>query len=108
MAFRQRGGEEAWTAADGLFRTPQVIPHSNHGPTRATSHRWVGTTLRRERSLQLDNCDREVALGAEVSSESDLMEAESVLRRRAFHEAGHCVVGFYRLGLVPLRSTVVP
>ena len=36
------------------------------------------------------------------------MEAESVLRRRAFHEAGHCVVGFYRLGLVPLRSTVVP
>jgi hypothetical protein len=36
------------------------------------------------------------------------MEAESVLRRRAFHEAGHCVVGFYRLSLVPLRSTVVP
>jgi hypothetical protein len=36
------------------------------------------------------------------------MEAESVLRRRAFHEAGHCVVGFYRLGLVPVRSTVVP
>ena len=25
MAFRQRGGEEAWTAADGLFRTPHDI-----------------------------------------------------------------------------------
>jgi hypothetical protein len=25
MAFRQLGGEEAWTAAAGLFRTPTTI-----------------------------------------------------------------------------------